>query len=276
MRRPSAVSPASAPGAGAPAPGANGGRGLRKRRGTCLRRLDGARVIRQHGRGPLFCRRLRHNLRLCAVGRALRIVLGFLLGHGTSSSPRSHYLGLPAYRDMPRPPRRLACAQGQLLLPAPTPACRHSVDSVLHDLGRPAGEALGARNQVLAREDLVGDGDHLEPAHLREVLERQAALLRLIRLRAALDLGVEHDGNAVAVAIGDDGLDGADLVRREAHGILERGERVAQVLDDLRVGRRGLLGRLAQKLTVLDDLLDHGSLPLDARGAGRSVSVRST
>ena len=84
------------------------------------------------------------------------------------------------------------------------------------------------------------------------------------------------DGDAVAVAIGDDGLGGADLVRREAHGILERGERVAQVLDDLRVGRRGLLGRLAQKLTVLDNLLDHGSLPLDARGAGRLVSVRST
>lgn len=45
------------------------------------------------------------------------------------------------------------------------------VDAVLHDLGRPAGELLAARNQLVASQNLVGDGADFEALDLAGLLE---------------------------------------------------------------------------------------------------------
>ena len=115
------------------------------------------------------------------------------------------------------------------------------VDLVLDDLRRlpPDLDAAPAPGRALARQ-------------------RQAALLRGVRLGPAEDDGVEHDGRRAVVVKDDDALAHADHVGGHADAALPvRGKRVAQILRHGQIRRRRRLGRLHEKEAVGADVPDH-------------------
>lgn len=111
------------------------------------------------------------------------------------------------------------------------------IDLVLDDLRGEAGERLLARLEASVLEA------HLDGAVARcaaAARKRQAALLGLVRARAADDLRVEHDARGTLVVEDDDALGRADHVGRHADALVGmRRERVEQVLRRLGVGCHG-------------------------------------
>ena len=65
-------------------------------------------------------------------------------------------------------------------------------------------------------------------------------------------------GLLVVVHVGDNGLGHADLVGGQAHGVLEGGQGVQEVLGQRRVLGRGGGAGLGEDGFVVDEVLDHG------------------
>ena len=113
--------------------------------------------------------------------------------------------------------------------------------------------------QLAVDELVVGDLDLDEAGDLGLALVGEAALGQALRTQAHQDLGVVHDvGLLVVVHVGDDGLGHADLVGGQAHGVLEGGQGVQEVLGQGRVLGRGGGAGLGEDGFVVDEVLDHG------------------
>ena len=126
---------------------------------------------------------------------------------------------------------------------------------MLDDLRRPAGERAHARLQPLI---LPLDLDAAPTPGRALARQRQAALLRCVRLGPAENDGVEHDGGRAVVVKDNDAPAHADHVGGHADARLPvRGERVAQILRHGQIRRRRRLGRLHEKEAVGTDVPDH-------------------
>lgn len=90
-------------------------------------------------------------------------------------------------------------------------------------------------------------------------VEREAGLLRIVRVRAFENLGVEHYERTPVVVDGNDPFANAYHVGGEPHAFISmRGERVGEVLSEWDVVGRGGRARHAQHDGRVDDVANHG------------------
>lgn len=90
-------------------------------------------------------------------------------------------------------------------------------------------------------------------------VEREAGLLRIVRVRAFENLGVEHYERTPVVVDGNDPFANAYHVGGEPHAFISmRGERVGEVLSEWDVVGRGGRARHTQHDGRVDDVANHG------------------
>lgn len=90
-------------------------------------------------------------------------------------------------------------------------------------------------------------------------VEREAGLLRIVRVRAFENLGVEHYERVGALSYGDDAFAFADHVRGESHALMRMGGKcVGKVAPDADVFRCGRRAGYAQHDGRVDDVANHG------------------
>lgn len=92
-------------------------------------------------------------------------------------------------------------------------------------------------------------------------VEREAGLLRIVRVRAFENLGVEHYERTPVVVDSNDPFANAYHVGGEPYAFISmRGERVGEVLSEWDVVGRGGRARHAQHDGRVDDVANHGGL----------------
>lgn len=92
-------------------------------------------------------------------------------------------------------------------------------------------------------------------------VEREAGLLRIVRVRAFENLGVEHYERTPVVVDGNDPFANAYHVGGEPHALMRMGgKRVGKVLSEWDVVGRGGRARHAQHNRGMNDIANHGGL----------------
>ena len=140
------------------------------------------------------------------------------------------------------------------------------------DLRLPALEIALPAHQFPILDLVERDLDLVVAHHVRGAFERQALLRGLDGAEAHNHLRVQHDmRHILAVAVADDGLRHADLVRGQACGVFDAGQRVEHILGQVGILRaRWFTGR-GQDGSIRYEFFNHGNILSGVRSSADST-----